>query len=79
LTTDDGLVGAADVAGPEIGLRGTITIATRGADGPGEVELSVDGGSGTFIAYSDEPLPRGATVVVIDVRPNRKVDVALLA
>ena len=60
-------------------MRGTITIATRGETGPGEVELPVDGGSGTFIAYSDEPLPRGASVVVIDVRPNRKVDVALLA
>jgi hypothetical protein len=57
-------------------LRGTISIATRGEDGPGEVELPVDGGSATFIAYSDEPLERGVSVVVVDVRANRKVDVA---
>jgi hypothetical protein len=60
-------------------MQGTITIATRGADGPGEVELAVDGGSGTFIAYCDQALPRGASVVVIEIRPNRKVDVAPLA
>ena len=66
------------MAGPQIGLRGTITVATRGEQGPGEVELAVDGGSATFIAYSDEPLQRGVSVVVIDVRPNRKVDVARL-
>jgi hypothetical protein len=67
------------VAGPEIGLRGTITVATRGEQGPGEVELPVDGGTATFIAYSEEPLGRGLSVVVVDVRPNRKVDVARLA
>ena len=60
-------------------MQGTITIATRGDDGPGEVELAVDGGSGTFIAYSDDSLPRGTSVVVIDIRPSRKVDVARLA
>jgi len=60
-------------------MQGTITIATRGTDGPGEVELAVDGGSGTFIAYSDDPLPRGMSVVVIEIRPNRKVDVTPLA
>jgi hypothetical protein len=60
-------------------MQGTITIATRGDDGPGEVELAVDGGSGTFIAYSDDRLPRGTSVVVIEIRPNRKVDVARLA
>ena len=55
------------------------TIATRGASGPGEVELAVDGGSGAFIAYSDDPIPRGTSVVVIEIRPNRKVDVTPLA
>lgn len=67
------------MSGPQIGLQGTITLATRGQEGPGEVELPVAGGSSTFIAYSDEPLARGVSVVVIDVRPNRKVDVAPLA
>jgi hypothetical protein len=40
--------------------------------------LPVDGGSATFIAYSEEPLERGVSVVVIDVRASRKVDVARL-
>ena len=60
-------------------MQGTITIATRGADGPGEVELAVDGGSSTFIAYSEDALERGTSVVVIETRPNRKVDVTPLA
>jgi hypothetical protein len=67
------------LSGPELGVRGTITVATRGRDGPGEVEIPVAGGTGTFIAYSDEPLPRGASVVIVDVRPNRKVDVTPLS
>jgi hypothetical protein len=50
-----------------IGSRGTLTIATRGKDGPGEVQ--VDGGE-AFIAHSAEPLPRG-TVVVMAVRPEK--------
>ena len=59
-------------------IAGTITIAVRGAETPGEVELPINGGSATYIAYGDEPIPRGAGVVVIDVRPNRKVDVTRL-
>jgi hypothetical protein len=39
-----------------IGSRGVLTVATRGADGPGEVH--VDDGE-TFIAYSQEALPKG--------------------
>ncbi len=46
-----------------IGSRGTLTIGTRGKDGPGEVQ--VDEGE-TFIAYSAEPLPRGTVVVIYD-------------
>jgi hypothetical protein len=69
----------ATLAGPEIGMQGTITIATRGQNGPGEVQLPVDGGSGPFIAYSDDVPPSGASVVVIEIHPSRKVDVAPLA
>lgn len=50
-----------------IGSRGTLTIATRGKDGPGEVQ--VDGGE-TFIAYSAEPIPRG--MARCDLRHSRR-------
>jgi hypothetical protein len=47
-----------------IGLAGRIVTATRGADGPGEVELRIRGGTEIFIARSAEPLPRGQAVIV---------------
>ncbi len=59
-----------------IGSIGKLTIACRGAAGPGEVLVSVRGGSETFIAWSPEPLPKGATVLVIESRGHRAVDVS---
>jgi hypothetical protein len=59
-----------------IGLRGTLTLPTRGKDGPGEVEVRTGGGSETYIAYSDESLAKGTLVVVYDTRAGRCVDVA---
>jgi hypothetical protein len=35
----------------------------------------VRGGSEAYIAWSEEPLPKGATVLVIDSRGSRTVDV----
>jgi membrane protein implicated in regulation of membrane protease activity len=58
-----------------IGCVGVLTVATRGADGPGEVHIKIRGGSETFLAWSDKPLPKGATVLVIDSRGARVVDV----
>jgi hypothetical protein len=58
-----------------IGAVGVLTIATRGPDGPGEVRIKVRGGSEHFLAWSEAPLPRGATVLVIDSRGTRTVDV----
>ncbi len=58
-----------------IGSVGVLTVGTRGADGPGEVLIKIRGGSETFMAWSDEPLPRGATVLVIESRGMRAVDV----
>jgi len=55
-----------------IGSRGTLTIATQGKDGPGEVQ--VDDGE-AFIAYSAEPLPKGTVVVIYDIHGGRRVDV----
>ena len=59
-----------------IGCIGTLTIGTRGASGPGEVLVKIRGGTETFIAWSPEPLPKNASVLVIDSRGGREVDVS---
>lgn len=58
-----------------VGTLGELLIATRGPDGPGEVLVRVRGGREVFSAWSDAPLPRGATVLVVDSRGTRQVDV----
>jgi hypothetical protein len=66
------------VAGDEslIGSIGVIIIATRGVNGPGEVLVKIRGGSEAFIAWSAEPITRGSTVLVINNRGTRTVDVS---
>ena len=58
-----------------IGREGVLTVGTRGGDGPGEVHINIRGGTETVLAWSDEPLPPGATVLVIESRGARQVDV----
>jgi hypothetical protein len=58
-----------------IGCVGVLIVATRGGDGPGEVLIRIRGGSEAFLAWSDKPLPKGATVLVIESRGARAVDV----
>jgi hypothetical protein len=58
-----------------IGTVGVLTIATRGQDGPGEVLIRIRGGSERFLAWSQSPIPRGATVLIIDNRGTQTVDV----
>jgi hypothetical protein len=58
-----------------IGRVGVLSVATRGGDGPGEVLIRIRGGSEAFLAWSDKPLPRGTTVLVIESRGARAVDV----
>jgi hypothetical protein len=58
-----------------IGRTGELLIGTRGPAGPGEVHVRVRGGSETFLAWSEEPLPKGATVLVVESRGSRQVDV----
>ena len=58
-----------------IGRVGVLTVGTRGSGGPGEVHIKIRGGSESFLAWSDKPLPRGATVLVIESRGARAVDV----
>ncbi|MGH3203599.1 MAG: hypothetical protein ACRDP5_16310 [Streptosporangiaceae bacterium] len=58
-----------------IGSVGRLSVGTRGDDGPGEVLIKIRGGSEAFLAWSDTPLPKGTTVLVIDSRGARAVDV----
>ena len=58
-----------------VGRVGVLLVATRGAGGPGEVRLRIRGGTETFLAFSDEPLSKGATVLVVADRGARGVDV----
>jgi hypothetical protein len=57
------------------GSIGVLTIATRGKAGPGEALLRVRGGTEAFIAWSEEPLPRGTQVLAVTARGPRSVDV----
>ena len=50
-------------------------VATRGAAGAGEVMLRLRGGSEAYLAWSADPLPKGAYVLVIDLKGPRTVDV----
>jgi hypothetical protein len=58
-----------------IGRIGVLTVATRGGDGPGEVHVKIRGGTETFLAWSEQPLPKGATVLIVESRGARAVDV----
>jgi hypothetical protein len=58
-----------------IGYVGILIVGTRGPAGPGEALVKIRGGSETYLAWSDNPLPKGATVLIIDSRGARAVDV----
>jgi hypothetical protein len=58
-----------------IGCVGPLIVATRGHEGAGEVLLNLRGAREAYLAWSDEPLPRGTEVLVIDVRGPRTVQV----
>jgi hypothetical protein len=49
--------------------------ALAGGLAPGEVCIKIRGGSERFLAWSEKPLPRGVTVLVIESRGTRTVDV----
>ena len=59
-----------------IGSIGVLLIGTRGLNGPGEVLIKIRGGSEAYIAWSPAPIPKGATVLVIESRGARSVDVS---
>ncbi len=58
-----------------IGCLGVLVIPTRGSAGPGEVLVRVRGGTETFLAWSAEPLPQGAEVLVTEYCGGRQVTV----
>jgi hypothetical protein len=59
-----------------IGSVGVLVIGTRGASGPGEVLIGIRGGTEAYLAWSETPLPAGTTVLVIEARGARTVEVA---
>jgi membrane protein implicated in regulation of membrane protease activity len=58
-----------------LGHFGVLLIATRGKAGPGEALIKIRGGSETYLAYSEEPLPKGTPVLVVESRGTRTVEV----
>jgi membrane protein implicated in regulation of membrane protease activity len=56
-----------------IGCVGKLIVATRGDRGAGEVVVTMRGSKETFLAWSDEPLPKGSKVLVVEVRGARTV------
>lgn len=57
------------------GRSGTVTVRIRGGELPGEVQVSIRGGTESFIAYSDQEIARNETVLVYRDRGDRAVDV----
>ena len=58
-----------------VGCFGELIVATRGPDGPGEVLVKMRGGTEAYLAWSEQPLPKGTTVLVFNSRGARMVDV----
>jgi hypothetical protein len=58
-----------------LGLEGVLIVGTRGVGGPGEVAVRLRGAREDFIAYSDQPIPAGQAVLVVEMRSNRVVTV----
>lgn len=58
-----------------VGQVGELTHPTRGQDGPGEVRVKIPGGTEYFLAWSDQPLGAGTSVLVVESRGGRTVDV----
>jgi hypothetical protein len=58
-----------------VGSVGVLTVATRGSAGAGEVLVKIRGGSETYLAWSEEPLAKGSTVLIVESRGSRTVGV----
>jgi hypothetical protein len=58
-----------------VGCTGKVIVATRGAYGPGEVLVKTRGGTEAYLAWSEQPLARGTSVLVYGSRGERTLDV----
>ena len=59
-----------------VGKLGRVITRVPGNDRAGEITVQIRGGTETFLAYADEEIAAGASVLVIDTRGARSVDVA---
>jgi hypothetical protein len=57
------------------GRLGRVTVPIP-ADGPGEIVVAIRGGTERFAAWCDVPLAKHTSVVVVEARSSRSVDVA---
>lgn len=58
-----------------VGRVGTVCVAVRGGDLPGEVRVVLEGLPHYFLAYARQPIARDARVLVINNRGSRQLDV----
>jgi hypothetical protein len=58
-----------------VGCTGTVIVATRGEQGPGEVLVKTRGGTEAYLAWSEQPLAKGTEVLVYNARGERALDV----
>ncbi|GAA5194885.1 hypothetical protein GCM10023322_60350 [Rugosimonospora acidiphila] len=58
-----------------VGLIGVLSVGTRGPAGPGEVIIKIRGGSECYLAWSPSPIPKGASVLVVESRGARALGV----
>jgi membrane-bound ClpP family serine protease len=58
-----------------IGQIGYVTVPIPADGGPGEVMVTIRGGTEAFAAWSDEPIAKHARVVVVENRSARSVTV----
>ena len=75
-----GNVAAVSTSQPEsvVGRKASVSFPIPGGEQPGEVLVRIRGGSETYIAYCDQPVPLGADVVVVADRGARSLSVAPL-
>jgi len=57
------------------GKTGFVSVAIPGPGRAGEVQVTIRGGTESFIAYADEPISRGRMILVVADRGARAVDV----